>query len=445
MAEAAFCSRQSWKGLGSFGSQVFLGRWFMFFASILIMSVSGASHIFGAYSTDIKTTLGYDQTTVNLLSFFKDLGGNVGIVSGLINEVMPAWVVLFLSAVMNFFGLFMIWLAVTSRISKPHVWHVWHMCLYICLGTNSQSFSNSAVLVTSVMNFPESRGCVLGLLKGYVGLSGAFLTQLYHAFYGDNSKALILLIAWLPTAVCLVFLRNIRIIKIVQQPKNELKIFYNILYISLGLAGFLMFLIIVQNKFRFSRIEYGATSSVVLLLLFLPLAIVIREEFHLWKTKTQAPQDVEVQLADPKPSTEEVVDQTQQKKSHINVSNCFRNVFNPPERGEDYTILQALFSVDMMILFIATGCGIGGTLTAIDNIGQIGHSLGYQSHTITTFVSLISIWNYLGRVVAGFVSEIFLTKYRFPRPLVLTIVLLLACVGHLLIAFSIPNSLYLLQ
>lgn len=114
----------------------------------------------------------------------------------------------------------------------------------------------------------------------------------------------------------------------------------------------------------------------------------------------------------------------------------------PPERGEDYTILQALFSVDMLILFVATACGVGGTLTAIDNLGQIGKSLGYPARSTATFVSLVSIWNYLGRVVSGFASEIFLTKYNFPRPLMLTFVLLFSTTGHLLIAFAVPNSLY---
>lgn len=55
---------------------------------------------------------------------------------------------------------------------------------------------------------------------------------------------------------------------------------------------------------------------------------------------------------------------------------------------------------------------------------------------------LVSIWNYLGRVASGFASEILLKKYKFPRPLMLTMVLLFSCLGHLLIAFGVPNSLY---
>ncbi|GKV40896.1 hypothetical protein SLEP1_g48491 [Rubroshorea leprosula] len=345
---------------------------------------------------------------------------------------------------MNFFGYFMIWLAVTGRISKPPVWQ---MCLYICIGANSQSFANTGALVTCVKNFPESRGSVLGLLKGYVGLSGAILTQLYHAFY-DNSKALILFIAWLPAAVSFIFLRTIRIIKIVRQ-ENELKVFYHLLYISLGLAGFLMVLIIIQNRLNFMRIEYFGCAFVVTVLLFLPLAVVIREEFNLMKTKRQALNDLpQLQVVSENSPSAEFLSVTEEPKTEAAAPqtekhvSCLENVFKPPNRGEDFTILQALFSVDMFILFVATACGVGGTLTAIDNLGQIGASQGYPRHATTTFVSLVSIWNYLGRVVSGFSSEVLLTKYKIPRPLLLTIVHLISCVGHLLIAFAVPNSLY---
>ena len=61
-----------------------MGRWFTMFTCFLIMAEAGATYMFELYSVDIKKSLGYNQTTLNLLSFFKDLGANVGVLSGLI-------------------------------------------------------------------------------------------------------------------------------------------------------------------------------------------------------------------------------------------------------------------------------------------------------------------------------------------------------------------------
>ncbi|RCV41473.1 hypothetical protein SETIT_9G139000v2 [Setaria italica] len=428
-----------------FALHVMRGRWFMFFASILIMAAAGGTYIFGIYSKAVKSSLGYDQQTLNTLSFFKDVGANVGILPGLINEVTPPWVVLACGAGMNLAGYLMIYLAVSGRTARPPVWL---MCVYIAVGANSQSFANTGALVTAVKNFPEDRGVVLGLLKGFVGLSGAIFTQLYRAIYGtDNDGAeLVLLMAWLPAAISLLFIPTIRIMPrrdaAGQERGRERRAFFLFLYASIVLAIYLLIMNVVELEvIRFPKPAYYVTAAVLLLLIFFPIVIVVKQEL---KTYLQPPA--------PAITTSSIVTITvDHEKTHPSSAqaaaagtspSCFQDVFRPPARGQDYTILQALFSVDMLVLFVATICGIGGTLTAIDNMGQIGQSLGYAQRSITTFVSLVSIWNYAGRVVSGFASEHLLARYKVPRPLALTVVLLLACVGHGLIASGVSNGLY---
>ncbi|XP_026440259.1 protein NUCLEAR FUSION DEFECTIVE 4-like [Papaver somniferum] len=428
-----------------FTAQVLRGRWFMLFASVLLMGCAGGTYVFGIYSKAIKRTLGYDQTTLNLIGFFKDLGTTVGIFSGLIAEVTPNWFVLLVGASLNFVGYFMVWISVSGRISKPHIWQ---MCLYICIGANSQNFTLTSVMVTSVKNFPGNRGTLLGLLKGFTGLSGAVMTQLYLAIYGNNSTSLILFIAWFPAVISIFFVYAIRLIKVVGQSNVEGRVIYKYLMISAVLALFIMGITITQKQKTFSHAEYVVTSTVVCILLFIPLAVSVKEELVLWNLMKQnfmPPNILTIEtpsLVDPIPLSLTTRQSAREENPKPTVS-CFSDVFNPPERGEDYTILQAVLSIDMLLLIIGSFCGLGTSLTAIDNLGQIGESLGYPTLTISTFISLMSIWNYFGRVCVGLISEILLTKWRFPRTLVTTIVLLVSCIGHILIAFPMPGSIYL--
>ncbi|KAM4094562.1 hypothetical protein ACJW30_06G205000 [Castanea mollissima] len=406
-------------GLCSFVIQMLRGKWFMMFASFLIMTGAGATYLFGVYSKDIKATLGYDQSTLNLLSTCKDLGANVEVLSGLLAEVTPARFVLLIGSAMNFAGYFLIWLAVCRKIPKPKVWQ---MCLYICVGANSQNFANTP---------GHFRGIMPGLMNGYVGLSEAVSTQLYLAIYGDDSKSLILLIGWLPALI------------------SMLKVFSEYLYISIALALCLMGLTIAQKQVTFFHHGYVGSCVAVCVLIFFHLVIAIREELATWRQKRKpvdAPNTNRITVDEPTlPESKPAAilhSQSSENQTSQDIS-CCGKICKKPTRGEDYSILQALLSMDMLIIFVAAFCGLGCSLTAVDNLGQIGESLGYPQHTTGTFVSLVSIWNYFGRAFAGFVSEIILLWWKVPRPLIMTLSLVLSGVGDLLVAFLIRSSVYI--
>lgn len=410
------------------------GRWTSVFASFLIMAGAGATYLFAVYSSDIKKNLGYNQTMLNTMSSCKDIGASVGIVSGLIAEITPTWFILLLGSLTNFVGYFMIWLAVTGRIAKPQFWQ---MCLYIFIAANSQNFANTGSLVTCVKNFPESRSIMLGLLKGYVGLSGSLLTQLYLAIYGDDSTSLILFIGWLPAIISLLFLYTIREKEVKVKQSNEVNVFYHFLYLSAALAVFLMAMTLTQQRVNFSATAYMASAIVACVFVFLPGVVAIRQEVLLWRQIREHPNDIIIEKLQP-----DELQQNPSKKGEEPKKSFFADVFNKPPRGEDYSILQAIFSIDMLIIFIATLVGLGSCLTAIDNLGQIGEALLYEQKTVKTFVSMVSIWNYSGRVFSGFISEILLMKYKVPRPVLLSAVLFLLSIGLVMIAFPFSGSIY---
>lgn len=473
---------------------------------LYILAFAGGPYVFGIYSEAIKAQLQYDEETIDTLSFFKDLGNNVGIISGLLNEILPPWVVLGVGSTMNLFGFVMMWMAVTHRIARPPLWQ---MYLYMTIGSNSMSFFNTGVVVTCVKNFPESRGEVLGLVKGIIGLSTAILTQIYHALYAQNAEGMILLLGWLPSLVTFICMFLVRPTKPVND-KREGKHFFSFLYFALFLAAFLMLIIIVENQVHLTSIPYKFIGAIILLLVASNVVVAIRAErtdgmdmpeqekelndhgvkssnkkqavVHDDETSTLSSIAAPMKpgLVNPRENHEKVEAEKQDQLNNAtptlnptgNVaslsvtkgdhdgsqynnkkvmankeSKWLRKVKHFyrswPERGQDFSIPHALLSLDMWIVFVVATCGIGATLTAIDNVGQIGESLGYSAVSISTCVSLISIWNFLGRVGAGYISEILLRKYRFPRTLILMVVVGLSCAGHLILAFPMKGALYI--
>ncbi|XP_022964778.1 uncharacterized protein LOC111464778 [Cucurbita moschata] len=407
---------------GLFVKQVVEGQWFLVFTSFPIMIGCGSPNLFGTYSKLFKTKFDYNQTQFNTLGFAKDLG-SLRVFAGLFTEVALPWMLFLVGLPSNFFSYF------SNYFPKLHLWL---MFVYIYLTSNSQNFPNTPVMVTSVRNFPDQRGIILGLLKGSVGLGRAILTQINLAIYGNqNSIDLLLLLSWLPSMVCFLCFLSIRTIKARKHPQ-ELKVFYHLLYVSIAIAVFLLFLTITQRNIVFSQADYASGVVVIVVLICLPLLIAIKEELFLFKLGKQT-MNPSVVVSLPCEQLEEI-----SKISLPSVS----NVCKKPQRGEDYSILQALLSKDMALIFIATVSACGSSVAVIDNLGQIAESLKYPNHSISILVSWISIFNFFGRVFSGFISETLMTKYKLPRPFMFGLTQLFTCTGLLSIAFPYINSVY---
>ncbi|KAA0051869.1 hypothetical protein IC582_028210 [Cucumis melo] len=421
------CGSENWR----FVKQVLQGRWFSIFAAFLIMIGCGSTYLFGTYSKVLKTKFDFNQTQLSSLGFAKDLGANLGVFAGLFAEVAPPWMLFLVGLTLNFFSYFMIWLSLSEYVPKPDLWL---MFIYIYISANAQNFANTAVMVTSVRNFPDQRGVVLGLLKGFVGLGGAILTQIYFSIYGhEDPISLVLLLSWLPSLVCFLFFLSFRTVKARKHPQ-ELKVFFHLLYVSLTMAAFILFLTITQKSTPFTHAKYVGGVSVIVALLSLPLLIAVKEELFLFKLNKQT-KDPSVVVSIPVQKLEEIVETSSSPSLSDNLS-------NKPQRGDDFGILQALLSKDMALIFIATVSACGSSVAAIDNLGQIAESLNYPSKSISVFVSWISIFNFFGRVCSGFVSETLMTKYKLPRPLIFGLTQIITCIGLVAIAFPFNNSVY---
>lgn len=430
---------------GTLVAEMVRNRWFVLVICVWIQAVSGASYNFSIYSGVLKTAMGYDQHTLDTLGWFKDLGESVGILSGLLYDYFPPWGVLLIGAAQNFYGYTMLWMAVTGQIAQPALWK---MCCYMCIGANGQTYLHTAVMVTSVKSFPLSRGVVLGIMKGLSGLSGAIMTQIWMAVYGaDNPSQFLLMVSWLATMVPLTLMFVLRPVEPPErrEPEEDRNLVILTLLI-LGLCGYLMAVILVEDTMTLGVTIVRIVASVTILLLLLPLGVPLKSVY-----RRQPSSSLQAPLLLPDPETGKAASTS--GKLVVTTTPCQADLEKQleappspkprPQRGEDFSLTEALTSADFWLILFATSCGIGSGLTAIDNLSQVGTSLGYSQSQVQTFVSLVSIWNFLGRIAGGSLSELALHRHGTPRPTFIILTLAVLAFGHMVMSVGFSGGIYL--
>ncbi|KAM0938687.1 putative MFS transporter superfamily [Dioscorea sansibarensis] len=132
-------------------------------ASIYIQCTSGSSYCFGVYSFLLKNSQAYDQSMLDFIAFIKDVGTNIGALSGILSSHVGApWVILLAGSVLCFSGYFLIWLSVTDVVPRPPLLL---MCLPMLLTVQARTFFNTVDVVTAVENFPGNRSTVVRIMK----------------------------------------------------------------------------------------------------------------------------------------------------------------------------------------------------------------------------------------------------------------------------------------
>ncbi|XP_024519057.1 uncharacterized protein LOC112342073 [Selaginella moellendorffii] len=185
----------------------------------------------------------------------------------------------------------------------------------------------------------------------------------------------------------------------------------------------------------------------MLLIVLLPVALVVRAKIRSHSNSAGAVESIlpshnsEAQLADMNstPSSLQVVDHSPSQASSAGIHRWFQ----VPARGKDYRLVHALLSIDMWLMLIATSCGLGTVSTFYNNLGQLSASLGYSTARMNIFVALLNLWDFLGAIGCGFVSEILLHKFGIGRPFVFAAVVGFLALGNLLIALGLPGALYI--
>jgi len=320
------------------------------------------------------------------------------------------------------------------------------LCVLIFVGQNGSTYYNTAALVSSVQSFPESRGHVVGILKGFVGLSGAIWTQIIAMLKLPDQASIIFIIAVGPAMVSLALIFIIRPVESYKQSRASDESGFMFIYsICLLLAAYLTGVLLLENVLHLDQTTISLFALVLIILILLPIVVPILLVFF------SGPQsaDQEALLEPPmleatkskkvigESSTSTSSSSTTKVTKHVEneknvppklevlpLSEGPRDMFqiqarlwqavtkavrkiklkNGPSRGDDFTLSQAMAEADFWVMFFSLVMGAGSGLTIINNMGQICQSLG--DNNVNVYVSVISISNFLGRVGGGYFSEV---------------------------------------
>ncbi|KAF0900050.1 hypothetical protein E2562_026281 [Oryza meyeriana var. granulata] len=445
-------------------------RWLVFVAAMWMQSFAGVGYLFGSLSPVIKSSLGYNQRQVAGLGVAKDLGDSVGFLAGTLCAVLPLWAAVLVGAAQNLVGYGWVWLAVTHRVPVPPLWA---MCILIFIGNNGETYFNTAALVSCVQNFPKSRGPIVGILKGFAGLSGAILTQMYAMIHSPDHAALIFMVAVGPTMVVIALMFIVRPVGGHRQVRPSDGTSFMFVYsVCLLLAAYLMGVMILEDLVDLSHTVMVLFTIILIVLLLVPIVIPVILSFFsdnnesAYASLLQSPRKEEASASTPSEEQTEVifsevedekpkeVDLLPASERQKRIAELQTKLFQAaavgavrvkrrkgPRRGEDFTLMQALIKADFWLLFFSLLLGSGSGLTVIDNLGQMSQSLGYEDSHI--FVSMISIWNFLGRIGGGYFSEIIVKDYAYPRAIALATAQVLMAIGHFSFAMAWPGAMYI--
>lgn len=293
------------------------------------------------------------------------------------------------------------------------------MWIALVVATNSSAWLGTAVLVTNMRNFPLSRGTVAGILKGYVGLSAAVFTEVYTMVLKGSASSLLLFFTLGIPIICLALMYYVRPCTPASEadPSENAHFLFTQLA-SLVLAVFLLTTTILKDVVTLSDTLSYSFVVIMVVLLMAPLSIPVKMTLFPSSKKLNRPASSSDNLTITDPLMAQSASDT--NLNNLNDGEDMSEVDvllavgegaiklkkkRRPRRGEDFSFREAVVKADFWLLWFVYFLGVGSGVTVLNNLAQIGVSLGFDD--TTTLLSLFSFCNFLGRLGGGVVSEYF--------------------------------------
>ena len=272
---------------------------------------------------------------------------------------------------------------------------------FVCLSILTflgQQILSSACFTAPVQHFPTSRGQVAALVKSFVGLGGAVVTESYVVLFGTPTPeptAFNALLLWASCVISVTIAATLVMPRAVDPGANEPQGLLNMLFPTITLLGIFA---TVASLFKAVKEIHDILVVGMLLFALVPGFIILGGG--------GGSDDPERRAAD-----------ARRPKGAAGFE------------AKDHRFVETIATLDAW-LFVFTGVVVVGSGTVIaTNISQIIESAGASGGLLPTCVTLFSTGNLLGRLLCMVPSDAFV-RHGLPRPLFVALIAALAALAH---------------
>ncbi|KAL0006052.1 hypothetical protein SO802_013613 [Lithocarpus litseifolius] len=330
----------------------FNSPWTGLAACILLMAVSGTSSLFSTYANDLKKYSHFNQNTILIISWLKDIGENAGILAAYVAEMFSPRKLILLGSIGRLVSLMVLY--ATLKGLFPSI--MWVQAMAVLLSAVAETTIKAASRTSSLRPFRKMAPMTVFILNGYADMSGMLLTVIFTSStdmssFSSSIKFLIFL-SLFPFVITLISLPALC--------TDTVTVSGNKLWGFVILSGSTGLTLLFGSQFH-SNVAVKSTASAAIILLMVPffLSILIR------------------------------------KKDQPIVSQSDPSKFQK-------SVFKACFSVEFAAVALATCLGLGVTSSSIVVVGQVYESLSLKSNSVPYIVATACVATYCGRLFCWF-------------------------------------------
>ena len=392
----------------------------------------------GVYSPIIKEQFGLKQGTIQFVGTVGNIGAWFLIPAGYSFDAYGPRPGIVIGVILCCVGYLVLWGVISNRIS-------YSTALLAFAAFTAQHgcgwWDGTAVPLAS-RNFPQDRGVIVGLIKGFFGISSSVVTVLYQSFFRPDISGFMLTLAiGLPAGA----LASILGAKVSHKKGDCLTLSLEekakVVAVGYGLLATLVVYISVSSLYQ--KVDRIPALGYILLgllscfgALYFPVEVKWMEEKLAAKYSKDGQSRASVSnpllhASDTKPvvthsrETNPLALSGSEDEAKVAVSSASRHHerrWSEATASYGFVMRQEIFWLVFLVCFV----GIGGGITLINNIGDLNVSLSGTKGTKDVYVVLISVGSCVGRAGAGLLSDTVRTWSRSTYLLANTILMMVA-------------------